>query len=134
MVEDFKRKGEVYWRRKLTPEQYAVVRERITEAPWTGLYLENQDPGTYKCVGCDQDVFLSETKYDSNCGWPSFYDVADSGSVVLSPDDSHGVGRTEVACSNCGAHLGHLFDDGLAEHGGQRYCINSLSLIFKKKA
>ncbi len=128
-----KSKSNDYWRQKLTPEQYRVLREKATEAPWTGVYVDNHDSGSYRCAACGQELFMSTAKFDSGSGWPSFYDVAAEGKVDLIDDKSLGMRRTEVACSNCGAHLGHLFDDGPADKGGQRYCINSASLDFEKK-
>ena len=134
--EDQKTKPATYWKDKLTPDQYRVVREKGTETPWTGVYLDNHDEGTYKCVACGQELFMSETKFDSGSGWPSFWDVVDRDKVTIKTDTSFGMAREEVECSRCGAHLGHVFPDGPKEHGGTRYCINSVSLAFdpKKKA
>jgi peptide-methionine (R)-S-oxide reductase len=136
-MDDMKTKPESYWREKLTPEQYRVVREKGTETPWTGIYVDNHDEGTYKCVACGQELFVSGTKFESGSGWPSFWDVVDKTKVELHDDNTFGMRRTEVTCSRCGAHLGHVFPDGPKEHGGQRYCINSASLAFdpaKKEA
>ncbi len=133
MSEDLKSKPEEYWKEKLTPEQYRVTRQKGTDAPWTGVYVDNHDDGVYRCVACGQDLFMSETKFESGSGWPSFYDVAANGKVELHADNTLGMARTEVSCSNCGAHLGHLFPDGPADKGGQRYCINSVSLKFDPK-
>ena len=119
-----------YWRERLTPEQYHVAREKGTEAPFSGAYLDNHDDGIYRCVACGHELFSSETKFDSGSGWPSFTDPMVAHNVTLTSDDSLGMQRTEVSCSHCGAHLGHLFNDGPLEHGGMRYCINSLSLQF----
>lgn len=122
---------ETYWRKKLPPAVYRVTREKDTEAPFSGVYLDNKTPGVYRCVACGEELFSSEAKFDSGSGWPSFTDAINTAHITLSPDDSHGMQRTEVSCAHCGSHLGHLFDDGPAEHGGARYCINSLSLDFK---
>lgn len=133
MTDDLKQKPESYWRKKLTPEQYRIVREKGTEAPWTGVYVDNHEAGVYRCVACGQELFLSETKYESGSGWPSFYDAAAEGRVELHEDRSAGTARTEVTCARCGAHLGHVFPDGPADKTGQRYCINSGSLKFEAK-
>lgn len=118
------------WRESLSEEQYRVLRGRGTEAPFSGALNHNKDSGKYVCAGCGQELFSSDTKFDSGSGWPSFYDAL-PGSVELSKDDSHGMVRTEVTCSNCGGHLGHIFDDAPSQPTGQRYCINSVSLNFK---
>lgn len=117
--------------KNLTDEQKKVLWERATEAPFTGKYVNHKQDGAYVCAACDNNIFDSDTKYDSNCGWPSFYD-AKPRSVVLSPDNSHGMIRTEVTCAKCGGHLGHIFPDG-PKPTGQRYCINSLAIDFKHK-
>lgn len=119
------------WKTKLTAEQYDVLRNKATEAPFTGKLLNNKDKGSYNCAACGAMLFSSDTKFDSGSGWPSFYDVAKSGAVRLVPDNSHDSQRTEVVCSSCGGHLGHLFDDAHDQPTGQRYCINSISLSFK---
>lgn len=121
---------DVDWKEKLTPEQYRVLREKGTEAPFSGKYVHTKDDGTYHCAACDAELFSSETKFDSGSGWPSFTDVAQTGAVTLSTDTSHGMVRTEVMCAQCGSHLGHVFDDGPGPNG-QRYCINSVSLDLK---
>ncbi len=124
-------KSDEEWRRELTPEQYAVTRQRATERAFTGEYVHNQAEGTYTCVDCGQRLFSSKTKFESGSGWPSFWDVIQTGSVELRQDNTHGMQRVEVVCSRCGAHLGHLFDDGPRETTGLRYCINSVALNFK---
>ena len=118
-------------RKRLTPEQYHILREKGTEAPFTGKFLHNKDSGMYACAACGAELFPSGTKFDSGSGWPSFYDVAAKGAVKLQDDDSHGMRRTEVVCASCGSHLGHLFDDAHDQPTGQRYCINSCALDFK---
>lgn len=115
----------------LTDEQKAVLLNRGTEAPFTGKFLHNKDNGMYTCANCGHELFSSNTKFDSGSGWPSFYDVAKSGAVKLVDDTSLGMKRTEVECANCGAHLGHVFDDAHDQPTGQRYCINSVCLGFK---
>jgi len=117
----------------LTDAQKDVLFNKATEAPFTGKFLHNKDSGMYTCANCGATLFSSDTKFDSGSGWPSFYDVAKTGAVKLVPDTSLGMERTEVVCSNCGVHLGHLFDDAYDQPTGQRFCINSASLDFKKK-
>lgn len=114
----------------LSDDQKAILFGKGTEAPFTGTFLHNKDSGMYTCANCGHQLFSSETKFDSGSGWPSFYDVASTGAVKLLDDDSHGMHRTEVACGNCGGHLGHLFDDATDQPTGQRYCINSMCLDF----
>ncbi len=116
------------FKNKLTPEQYAVMREGATEAPFSGKYWDEHTKGVYKCAACGQVLFSSDAKFDSGTGWPSFTEPANLEHVELRADDSHGMHRTEVICKNCGSHLGHIFDDGPADKGGKRYCINSVCL------
>ncbi len=130
MDQDAMPRDDAGWKEKLTPEQYRVLRERGTEAPFTGALVQNHDTGMYVCAACKTPLFSSDTKFDSNTGWPSFSDVASKGNVVLKEDTSMGMRRTEVMCATCGGHLGHIFDDGPADKGGQRYCINSCALDF----
>ncbi len=116
---------------KLTPEQIAVLKDKATEAPFSGKYLYNKDSGVYTCADCGVELFTSETKYDSGCGWPSFFEQIKQ-NVATRVDNSHGMQRVEIYCKKCGGHLGHIFDDG-PQPTGKRYCVNSLSLNFKKK-
>jgi peptide-methionine (R)-S-oxide reductase len=120
------------WRKDLTPEQFHVLREKGTERAFTGAYNDFKGEGVFKCAGCGQPLFDSATKYNSRSGWPSFYAPADPAAIDEHHDNSHGMVRTEVTCSNCGGHLGHLFPDG-PQPTGLRYCINSLSLNFDDK-
>lgn len=119
-------------KKKLTSEQFEVMRRGATEAPFTGKLLHTKDKGVYTCAACGAVLFKSGTKFDSGSGWPSFYDVANSDAVKLSDDSSHGMKRTEVTCATCGSHLGHVFNDVPEQPTGLRYCINSLSLDFKE--
>lgn len=120
------------WRRELTPEQYRVARERGTEAPFTGEYYKNKEEGVYRCVCCGAELFSSDAKYESGSGWPSFYQAANQENVATEEDVSHGMRRTEILCSRCHAHLGHVFPDG-PRPTGLRFCVNSASLKFEKK-
>ena len=119
------------WKKKLTPEQYRILREKGTEGAFTGALLNEKGDGTYRCAGCGGELFDSNTKYDSGSGWPSFFQAISPDSVKLEDDHSHGMHRIEVTCATCGGHLGHVFDDGPGPTG-KRYCINSASLDFEE--
>ncbi len=131
MNEPVNKKSEQDWRKELTPEQYHILREAGTEGAFTGKYWNNHDKGVYACAGCGVILFESDQKFDSGCGWPSFWDAADKEKLLFLEDQSHGMSRTEVRCANCGGHLGHLFKDG-PNPTGLRYCINSASLELNK--
>jgi len=118
---------------ELDPELKRVAREKGTEAPFTGKYVNEHSKGMYKCAVCGNVLFLSDTKFDSGTGWPSFTEPANLENIELKKDSSYGMSRTEVVCKNCGAHLGHVFDDGPEEKGGKRYCINSVCLELEKE-
>lgn len=148
-MDKFKNKSEEEWKRDLTHEEYRILREKGTERPFSGEYLNNKEDGIYVCRGCGTEIFSSDTKFNSDTGWPSFFDVIDKakprkarspdspkgefgGNVLLQKDNVHGMKRTEVTCANCGGHLGHVFPDGPIPTG-KRYCINSVSLDFKER-
>lgn len=122
------------FKKKLTPDQYAIMREKKQEAPYTGVLLYNKEQGTYACAACGTELFDSETKFDSGSGWPSFYDVKNNKAVRLVEDNSHGMQRVEVRCGNCDSHLGHVFKDAPQTPTGMRFCVNSGALDFKPKA
>ena len=122
-----------FWRENLSPIQYNVTRQGGTEPPFSGrLYLEDRQ-GHYKCICCGEELFTSEMKFHSSCGWPSFHSEIPSAEIARIPDYKYGMKRIEVKCSNCDAHLGHVFDDGPIKHGGERYCINSASMEFVER-
>lgn len=121
------------WKKQLTPEQFYVLREKGTERPFTGKFEDHWEPGVYTCAGCGNELFQSGTKFDAGCGWPSFYEALDKTKITEKIDYSHGMTRIEVMCAKCGGHLGHVFDDGPRDKTGLRYCINSVSLDFKKR-
>jgi len=125
-------KSDEEWKKELTPEQYEVLRQKGTERAGTGKYLHNKETGIYTCAACDNPVFKSTTKYESYSGWPSFTAPYSEDAVKVEIDRSYGMIREEILCSNCGSHLGHRFPDGPQDQGGQRYCINSISMDFKK--
>jgi peptide-methionine (R)-S-oxide reductase len=120
------------WRERLTPAQYAVLRQAGTEHAFTGEYTDADDAGLYRCAACGNPLFNSETKFHSGTGWPSFTNAVSPDAVELIEDNSHGMRRVEVRCARCHSHLGHVFDDGPRDRGGQRYCMNSVSLDLEK--
>ncbi|HEV2473674.1 MAG TPA: peptide-methionine (R)-S-oxide reductase MsrB [Chthonomonadales bacterium] len=125
-------KSEEAWKRDLNPEQYEILRRKGTEPAFSGKYWNHKGNGVYACAGCGQDLFTSETKFESGCGWPSFWDAIDPGKIQRHEDLSYNMRRIEVTCSRCGGHLGHVFPDG-PEPTGERYCINSASIEFKDR-
>lgn len=134
MSDELKSKSDEYWKEKLSSEQYKVLREKGTEAPFSGVLNDNFETGMYECVACGTPLFTSDAKFNSECGWPSFdRSVGENENVELKEDKSHGMVRTEVVCKVCGGHLGHVFEDGPKDTTGLRYCINSAALNFKKK-
>ncbi|HEX6391198.1 MAG TPA: peptide-methionine (R)-S-oxide reductase MsrB [Solirubrobacteraceae bacterium] len=127
-------KTDAQWREELAPDSYAVLRKAATEPPFTGKYVHNHEDGMYRCGGCGAELFSSDTKFESGSGWPSFTEPAIAEAVELKEDRSHGMVRVEVVCAKCGGHLGHVFDDGPRDKGGQRFCINSCALDFDANA
>ena len=123
-------RSEEEWRGILTPEQFHILREKGTERPFTGEYWDYNESGIYRCAGCGEILFTSDTKFDSGCGWPSFYEALDKEKVVETLDTSYGMRRIEVTCAKCGGHLGHVFNDAPRTPTGLRYCINSASIQF----
>jgi methionine-R-sulfoxide reductase len=124
-------RSEAEWKKILTPEQYEILREKGTDGPFTGKYYLTHDKGTYKCAGCGNELFTSDMKFDSDCGWPSFDKEIEGGKIIKQEDRSYGMVRTEILCAKCGSHLGHLFDDG-PTLTGKRYCVNSTSINLVK--
>ncbi len=126
-------KSDSDWQKILDPEQYRILREKGTERPFTSKLEENYDGGLYTCAACGNELFSSEGKFDSGCGWPSFFEALDPTKIVTNTDTSHGMVRTEIMCARCGGHLGHVFNDGPTDKTGLRYCVNGKSLNFQKK-
>lgn len=125
------KKDNEFWKEKLTPQQFNVLREKGTEPAFTGAYWNHKEDGMYHCAACGAKLFSSKTKFDSGTGWPSFTEPEVADAIETREDTSHGMSRTEVVCKKCGGHLGHIFNDGPKEEGEKRYCINSCSLDFK---
>jgi len=126
------KKADREWKEKLGPETYHVLRQKGTEGPYTGQYNLNKETGIYECAGCGNEIFHSKHKFDSGCGWPSFTEPVNPTAILVEMDRSYGMIREEIICASCGGHLGHRFPDGPKDKGGIRYCINSVSLDFKK--
>ncbi len=133
MTDDMKKMPDEYWKKKLSSEEYHILRESGTEPPFTGEFVDNHEDGMYHCKACGAPLFSSETKFESGSGWPSFYKAADEDKIELHEDNEYGMRRTEVRCANCGSHLGHLFPDGPKDKTGMRFCINSACLAFEAK-
>lgn len=131
MAKKYLSRSEKEWKEILNEEEFNVLRKKGTEPPFSGRFVHNKEKGVYTCAGCGNELFSSDVKFDSGTGWPSFWDVISKSKVELKPDHSHGMNRIEVLCSRCGGHLGHVFDDG-PKPTGKRFCINSVSLHFKK--
>lgn len=127
-------KTDAEWRAQLSDTEFAVLRESATERPWTGALLDEKRPGTFRCRACGAELFGSGTKFDSHCGWPSFYEATSNDAVTLIEDTTHGMIRTEVRCAACDSHLGHVFPDAPQTPTGDRFCINSVSLTFDEDA
>lgn len=132
-MDDKMPKTEEEWRKSLSPEAYHALREKGTEPPGSGELLHNKETGTYVCGGCGAELFMSDAKYDSGSGWPSFWQVVKPEAIRTETDTSLGMRRVEIMCARCGGHLGHVFDDGPRETTGKRFCVNSASLKFKKR-
>ena len=133
MTDNPRERTEDEWRALLSPEQFHILRQAGTERPWTGELLEEDRAGLYTCGGCGAELFTSDAKFDSGCGWPSFYESVRPEAVELRPDLSLGIERTEVLCAKCGSHLGHVFPDGFGTPTGDRYCMISIALSFEAK-